>query len=106
MVHLQALKFSVQVIGQNMYYNSFQAIDTYDTDTDLWATQQHGAVLGAREEGQVVDVQSVCLAWLQTNTPHCTQELTAFTLCAHIQTEMDHHQTDTNTVVYTHTHTH
>lgn len=30
-------------------------------DTDLWAHQQHRAVLGAWEEGKVVDAQSVFL---------------------------------------------
>lgn len=49
-------------------------------NTDLWANEQHRAVLGARAEGQVVDAESVFLARLETNTPHCTHELAVSTI--------------------------
>lgn len=47
----------------------------------LGADEQHGAVLGAGEEGQVVDTESVRLSWFQTNAPDHAVELAAFTIC-------------------------
>lgn len=47
----------------------------------LGADEQHGAVLGAGEEGQVVDTESVRLSWFQTNAPDHAVELAAFAVC-------------------------
>lgn len=47
----------------------------------LWADEQHRAVLGAGEEGQVVDAESVRLSWFQTNVPDYAVELAAVAIC-------------------------
>lgn len=51
-------------------------------NSDLGGEQQHRAVFGSYKEGHVEYPQIAWLAWLQINSPLCTQELIVFSFCA------------------------